>query len=995
MTKALSPLLTLLLASGLAQAQIRTDASLGQAARSLSGPNFAIPQTLGKLSGNNLFHSFQTFNLASGEAANFSTTSPGIANVISRVTGGDASQINGTLRLAAASGAPAFFFINPAGITFGAGASVDVPGAFHVSTANSVKFADGRFNADLGQGSTFSSAAPEAFGFLGSTRGTIWIKDGAVLQPQKAFPVSVVAGDIKLDGGGFGVRAGEVRAIAVGTTAADIAMTGQVPAVTGNLAVINNGFITSANLGAVPAGLITVRAGNILVDASGVIKTIGTAAESGGTGRVDVQATQDLLLSDGGNITSANMGDGPAGDIQIQANRITLLTEGYVYSNALASSATPGANIIIRATDAVTINNASVSSDARSSGNAGDILIQARSIAISARGYVASNTYIGSTGGTGIINLNASDSIALSDRGRVYASTSSSGPAGTVRLSGGDIALRSLASVDSVALEGTANAGNVELVAQRSLALDNASLFSIASASGHAGSVRAVAQDISIDNTSIISSTAARGSGNAGTVQVLASASLSLRGRSLIDSSTDSSGQAGSVKVAGADIYLDGSGISSNARDGTGNAGRVEVASTSTLVLANDASIVSNTHTAGDAGLVQITGRDVSLRSGGHVGTSTLGDVASPGVGGHAGGINVVATGTLSISDGFLSSSTFTSGRAGTIDVQAGVLRLQGARSSISAVATAESAGQTGNITLRASGLISLADQAFISNSNFARPASLGGLSAATLSLSSPNIHVLGDAFVSAGSFGTVGAGSIDVRFTEQLVMSSGAISTRASLGDGGNITIQGGKLVAANKSQITTSVLGANGNGGDIRISADALALSSGFIQANTFASQASGGLISLNLQTLVANGNTLFVGGQTPYRYAPDVFGFNVIQAAAPTGISGAIQITSPVLDVSGTLGRLGAPPIDTVSLGRSPCQTTGGSSLALMGQGALPVSYRGLLGAVPIQPPVPAPRPSTAAVNPSSTTAGSPGSARPDAAITQLALLAPACQ
>ena len=113
-----------------AQAQIRTDGSLGPAAQTLTGPNYAIPQTLGKLAGNNLFHSFQTFNLATGEAANFSTTSTTLANVISRVTGGELSQINGTLRLSAAGGAtPAFFFINPAGVTFGAGASVDVPGA--------------------------------------------------------------------------------------------------------------------------------------------------------------------------------------------------------------------------------------------------------------------------------------------------------------------------------------------------------------------------------------------------------------------------------------------------------------------------------------------------------------------------------------------------------------------------------------------------------------------------------------------------------------------------------------------------------------------------------------------------------------------------------------------------------------------------------------------------------------------------------------------------
>src|SRR4029434_7504679 len=78
-------------------AQIRTDSSLGQPARNLTGPNFLIPQDFGRVSGSNLFHSFQTFNILAGQAAFFTTTTPSLANVISRVTGGSASQINGLL----------------------------------------------------------------------------------------------------------------------------------------------------------------------------------------------------------------------------------------------------------------------------------------------------------------------------------------------------------------------------------------------------------------------------------------------------------------------------------------------------------------------------------------------------------------------------------------------------------------------------------------------------------------------------------------------------------------------------------------------------------------------------------------------------------------------------------------------------------------------------------------------------------------------------------
>jgi hypothetical protein len=130
---------------------------------------------------------------------------------------------------------------------------------------------------------------------------------------------------------------------------------------------------------------------------------------------------------------------------------------------------------------------------------------------------------------------------------------------------------------------------------------------------------------------------------------------------------------------------------------------------------------------------------------------------------------------------------------------------------------------------------------------------------------------------------------------------------------------------------------------------------MNTGFIQANTAAANASGGLVDINVQALIPSGNTLFVGGQTPFVFQPDVFGFNVIQAAAPTGVSGAIQITSPTLDISGSLRGLGGQVLDTGGLGRALCQSTGGSSLAQSGRGGLPPSSAGPIRANPNMSPV----------------------------------------
>lgn len=69
-------------------AEVITDGSLG-ASTSLSGA-MQIPQSLGTTTGNNLFHSFNRFNINTGESATF-TGNNSLANVISRVTGGQVS----------------------------------------------------------------------------------------------------------------------------------------------------------------------------------------------------------------------------------------------------------------------------------------------------------------------------------------------------------------------------------------------------------------------------------------------------------------------------------------------------------------------------------------------------------------------------------------------------------------------------------------------------------------------------------------------------------------------------------------------------------------------------------------------------------------------------------------------------------------------------------------------------------------------------------------
>ncbi|MEH2087113.1 CHAT domain-containing protein [Nostoc sp.] len=94
--------------------------------------------------GANLFHSFQQFGISPEQIANFQAN-PALQNILGRITGGNASVINGLIQVT--GGNANLFLMNPAGFIFGANASLNVPSAFTVTTANGIGFGSSWFNA--------------------------------------------------------------------------------------------------------------------------------------------------------------------------------------------------------------------------------------------------------------------------------------------------------------------------------------------------------------------------------------------------------------------------------------------------------------------------------------------------------------------------------------------------------------------------------------------------------------------------------------------------------------------------------------------------------------------------------------------------------------------------------------------------------------------------------------------------------------------------------
>jgi filamentous hemagglutinin family protein len=248
--------------------------------------------------GSNLFHQFDKFGLSQGEIANF-LSNPKIRNILAGVVGGEASLINGLIQVT--GGNSNLFLMNPAGIVFGTQASLNVPAAFTATTASSIGFDGGKFNAVGDNNYQALMGDPNAFSFAMEQPGSIInAGDLAVGEGQN---LTVVAGAV-INTGTFSAPGGTITVASVpGTSQVVINQENMALGLKLDVADLDDngvGNISPASLGQLVTGGDVVPATEIKVEEGQVWLTASNQPIPTETGTTIVSGSIDTASSETG-----------------------------------------------------------------------------------------------------------------------------------------------------------------------------------------------------------------------------------------------------------------------------------------------------------------------------------------------------------------------------------------------------------------------------------------------------------------------------------------------------------------------------------------------------------------------------------------------------------------------------------------------------------------------------------------------------------------------
>jgi len=741
---------TLLLLPSGAIAQILPDNTLG------SESSRTVPDTINNLPsdrisggatrGSSLFHSWREFNIGEGRGAYFENPS-GITNIFSRVTGGNQSNILGTLGVL---GKANLFLINPKGIVFGPNARLDVRGSFLAATAESIVFNNGvEFSSANPQGAPLLTVnIPVGLRFR-DTPGAIvnassvtQLIEGTTLPVGLAVPpgqtLALVGGDVIFNNGFASAFSGNIQ---LGSVASPGLVRFNITPLGLDLDYTNVtyfGKIELSGLSAVTAsgpggGAIALRGGNVILrDRSSLVSdTIGSMDGRG----IKIEAARFSLL-DRAFLASTTSGSGAGGPIEIRTSE-NIELKGIGFEDFRRRFLDPGA---AQQQPDVADRQSGIFTGTLGAGKGGEIALDTKRLTMR-EGSVIFNPTVG-TGEGGGVTIRASESVEINASG-LLTPTFNSGTAGGIAIETGQLSVTDGALV-SPSTFGAGNSGNLIVRASDSVILargrrgDSPLNTGLATNSiggtGRAGNIEINTRSLRVETGASISSSSGLIAGErlipeggpGGNITVNAKDSVFVIGstaypiespipaQSLIAAGTLGSGKGGDVTLNARRLIVRDGGSIQTSTQGTGQGGNLTVTTSEsveivgTITEGSSSSIISTA--SGDFQVLNFFGEEFPFGAGGNLSIATgrlslrdraVVNVQSWGTGA-AGSINVVADSIALNSQGRIAAFNIFGGIGGNINLRSRDIQLRGN----SQINTYGSAADSGKITLNSDLLV-------------------------------------------------------------------------------------------------------------------------------------------------------------------------------------------------------------------------------------------------------------------------------------------------
>ena len=524
---ALLPILSIATSATGAIAQIISAEDSAQTAVDIEDSYVNI--TGGQNSENNLFHSFEKFNITAEETANFVTDSS-VQNVVGRINSSEASIINGTLQVEGSEAS--LYLMNPAGILFGPEAQLNLSGGFTASTATSIGFDEGQFDAERLNDYSSLTGDPNAFYFETQQPGAIVNLGDLSVSTGKS--ISLMGGTVVNDGslnapegtlsitateGGKVVRLSQNNQLLSLEIEATDSSFGESRAITAqNIGqMLTGGDFTDATSLSVEED--RVRLGNTAVDEGRGNAIISRRLSNEGQANsyssrtASVLATDDIVVSNSTNqelsftpgaslafvadadmsgagefVMQENMSSGSpvGGAINTDGGTISIsgagITAGRINTDLTTQNETSGGNVTLISTQGVSADSISTNSFSPASvnraGSGGDVTVKAENGDIVINNLIKTWAWSVGEGDVrgGNITLEASNSIRVGrtlNSGTIASAEEGEAKAGgaiTLLARAGDI---SVSSIDTRSLDykgkGEAEGGSITLSAQQGL----------------------------------------------------------------------------------------------------------------------------------------------------------------------------------------------------------------------------------------------------------------------------------------------------------------------------------------------------------------------------------------------------------------------------------------------------------------------------------------------------------------------------------------------